>query len=80
MMFCVMEMGISFERAGLGIAYQLPEALETHRAFFERIFKAREGEILLYIDSGGVSSEVPTAENLVAKARALLRPESPPDD
>jgi hypothetical protein len=64
--------GISFERVGSELKYKdLPSA---HRDLFERVFKARERDILLYIDTGAVSSEIPTAGNLAKKAQRLIRP------
>jgi hypothetical protein len=70
--FCgPMGIGISFERNGSALeCYPMPA---EHKDIFKRVFAARARDILLYIDTGGVSSEVPTSENAVKKAEQLFR-------
>lgn len=70
-----MGVGVSFRKSGTALECDRMPADPRHRAMFERVLKARARDILLYIDSGGVSSEVPTPENAVRKAESLLRPE-----
>jgi hypothetical protein len=72
--FCgPMGVGMSFERDGTELAIRnMPM---EHRDLFERVFKARGRDILLYIDTGGASTEVPTPENAARKAERIVRQE-----
>jgi len=73
MHFLVMQNGINCSRDGEDLLWSFDLVLEPPVDFFERIIDARQVDILRYIDTSGVSTEIPTTGNAVKKAQRLIR-------